>query len=212
MSFEQDKFVLIKNLIDAETLSGLKSSLEQLRIDKYASKNLVPNNSNLTLFHDKVEKCFGSYAPYFSDLLLLNLTGQIESIVGKELHPTFSYVRILYNGAELIKHTDLRSSCEYSVSLCISEDENYPWPLWIEDTQGNKQSIDLRPGDVLVYKGLEIKHWRELYEGQEHMQATLHYVDKNYAYALAKFDGRTSLGTPTSTRKTNIYFPHILVS
>jgi hypothetical protein len=58
---------------------------------------------------------------------------------------------------------------------------------------GNK--VDMQIGDAVLYKGMEVEHWREKYtEGQWQAQVFLHYVDANGLYADQKYDGRKSLG------------------
>ena len=36
-----------------------------------------------------------------------------------------------------------------------------------------------KPGDGLVYKGCDVLHWREEFEGDFQAQVFLHYVNKN---------------------------------
>ena len=50
-------------------------------------------------------------------------------------------------------------------------------------------------GDMVIYKGCELEHWREPFEGNNHAQVFLHYNIKNGRYNN-KFDGREVLGVP----------------
>ena len=50
------------------------------------------------------------------------------------------------------------------------------------------KKINLKPGDGVIYKGHDIEHWREPYEGDYHMQVFLHYVDANGKFANHKGD------------------------
>jgi hypothetical protein len=50
------------------------------------------------------------------------------------------------------------------------------------------KKVNLKPGDGVIYRGCEIEHWREAYEGDYHIQAFLHYVDANGKYANYKGD------------------------
>jgi hypothetical protein len=60
---------------------------------------------------------------------------------------------------------------------------------------GNK--VDMQVGDAVLYRGMEVEHWREKYtEGQWQAQVFLHYVDADGPHADQKYDGRTSLGLP----------------
>jgi hypothetical protein len=95
----------------------------------------------------------------------------------------------------LSKHTD-RHSCEISASLTIGYDAPEPWPLWLESNQ-QPRSITLRAGDMLLYQGRELPHWRERFTGRYWIQAFFHYVNAAGALASYKFDGRTKIGVPT---------------
>jgi hypothetical protein len=144
---------------------------------------------------DSVEQSFSEYAPPISEPLLLFLQEKVESIVGKKLEPTYSYLRVYYNGAILEKHTD-REACEYSVTLCIKNNGS-PWDIWFETKNGQNNNISLNEGDFIIYKGMELPHWREKYEGKEQIQIFLHYVDKNGPYKKCKFDNRLGLMFPS---------------
>jgi len=51
----------------------------------------------------------------------------------------------------------------------------------------------LKPGDGLLYRGVDCFHWREPFEGSKLVQAFLFYVDRDGRSANLKFDGRKSL-------------------
>ena len=57
--------------------------------------------------------------------------------------------------------------------------------------------INLKPGDMLVYKGQELEHWREKFQGNHCVQVFFHYNNKETPGALEnKFDLRPNLGIP----------------
>ena len=64
-----------------------------------------------------------------------------------------------------------------------------------------KVPVNLEPGDMLIYKGCDLFHWREKFEGEHHLQAFLHYNDKNGPYGDNLYDGRENLGLPNSKTK-----------
>jgi hypothetical protein len=111
----------------------------------------------------------------------------MEELTGLELYPTYTYGRIYWKGSTLAPHKD-RPSCQYSATLCIDNDPK-PWPIFMD---GKK--ILLNAGDIAVYKGCEVEHWREPYEGNQQIQLFLHYVDANGIYKDFKFDKRPMLG------------------
>jgi hypothetical protein len=113
---------------------------------------------------------------------------KIEKITNKLLFPTYSYLRIYYKNSILNKHID-RDSCEYSATICIKNDTE-PWDIWFETKDNTEKQIFLNPGDMIVYKGMELPHWRNKYENEEQIQVFLHYVDQFGSYKDFKYDKR----------------------
>lgn len=186
MTFETDKYIIIKNGINKDMVEFLKIQTKMFEKSLCINNNI---NKEKYLFCDSdVKECFSYYAPLFSESLLILLHPIIEQITGKQLYPTYSYIRIYYNNAILNKHVD-RESCEYSVTVCIKNDIK-PWELWFKNTNNENISISLDEGDFIVYKGMELEHWREKYNGCEQMQFFLHYVDKNGLNSEWKYDKR----------------------
>jgi hypothetical protein len=61
----------------------------------------------------------------------------------------------------------------------------------------NGLELNLLPGDMAIYRGCDLDHWREVFVGSDtdwHVQGFFHYVDVNGPYANFKFDERTSIG------------------
>jgi hypothetical protein len=122
---------------------------------------------------------------------LVEIQKNIEIAVGEELYPCYSYARIYQEGDNLPPHTD-RPSCEISLTLTLNYDK-YIWPFWIVD-QGQVLKIDLDVGDVLLYKGTEVMHFRHpMQEQQFQYQVFFHYVRTHGNYANYKYDLDTKL-------------------
>jgi hypothetical protein len=126
------------------------------------------------------------------EILLEKFLPVVESEIGLKLYPTYSYLRIYQTGDRLPKHKD-RPACEISVTLSLGYDPDEPWPLWLESDRESR-SISLKTGDGLIYKGTELHHWRDLYQGRYAAQAMLHYVDQEGPYQEWRFDKRAGLG------------------
>ena len=94
------------------------------------------------------------------------------------------------------------------------------WPIYLEnkknvgipdgknitvssDNKGTK--IILKPGDMLVYKGMILEHWRETFIGKDCAQVFLHYNNQKTKNSKDNlFDGRKHLGLPSWWKdKTN---------
>jgi len=127
----------------------------------------------------------------FMDGLLVDLLPGTEAISRLKLFPTYSYFRVYHRGDVLAKHTD-RPSCEISLSLCLGYQGEKPWPLMVEGPAGIS-SVELAPGDGLLYRGIDCPHWREALDGESTAQVFLHYVDQFGPYAEWKYDKRAAL-------------------
>jgi len=180
MQFEQHGYVVIKQFIP------------RLMCD-YIAKNIrvLEANSRLSFGDTQVEKAFSGGSPAAAETLLDLMTPVLSQTLNCELYPTYSYLRIYVRGAELAKHTD-RNSCEISATLPIECESASNWPLCIE-IDGSVKKIGLEAGDALIYKGIEIAHWREAFDGERQVQIFLHYVRKDGPYSEFKFDQRPEL-------------------
>ncbi len=128
---------------------------------------------------------------FFMDQLLMDLLPFAEDVTGLQLFPTYSYFRVYKRGDILVRHTD-RASCEISLTLCLGYLAKTPWPILLEGPAGIS-SIELYPGDLLLYRGIECPHWREPMDGECAAQVFLHYVDQNGPYAEWKYDKRPGI-------------------
>ena len=53
---------------------------------------------------------------------------------------------------------------------------------------GSETSIELNPGDAVMYLGCQADHWRDKFEGQECVQLFMHYVRSYGSKSWAYFD------------------------
>jgi hypothetical protein len=74
------------------------------------------------------------------------------------------------------------------------------WPIYLEPSGLNGKKgvkINLKQGDMLVYKGCELEHWREKFKGDECIQVFLHYNNSRTPGSKKNmFDQRPHLGLP----------------
>jgi hypothetical protein len=172
-------------------------------ITQYALFDEMQNfNSN----DSQVPNAHSKYGDPAMEALLLHLHNTMEENTGLTLYPTYAYYRVYRNGDELTRHVD-RPSCEISSTLCFNysyDDAAYNWPIFMAGS-----SIILQPGDMAIYKGCEVEHWREPFTppaDQWHVQGFFHYVDANGPYASYKYDGRASVGEKKQalTQQSNV--------
>lgn len=198
--FKQHGFYIERNAISAESARILSAEFDIIRDYTYYVDKIDP--ANLTRYGDnQSSKSFSYYSPTCFESLMVSMLPKIEEITNKKLYPSYSYGRIYYNGAELPKHRD-RRSCEYSVTMTIDMD-NVPWDIHFIDRENTITEISLDVGDMCVYQGYELEHWRALYRGNRQLQAFLHYVEVTGKFSHYRYDTRPTLGLPSSYRNTN---------
>tara|TARA_B100000902_G_C26809279_1_gene668400 strand:- start:336 stop:626 length:291 start_codon:yes stop_codon:yes gene_type:complete len=86
-------------------------------------------------------------------------------------------------GDSLKRHKD-RPSCQISTTLNLGGD---PWSIYLEPNI----EINLKQGDMLIYRGCDLEHWRNKFKGNECIQVFLHYSEED-----RKLDNRIHLGLP----------------
>ena len=148
----------------------------------------------LTVGDLQVPKTPAGYGDPAFDGLLEYLRPGVEEHSGLRLLPTYSYFRLYKRGDVLERHRD-RKECETSISLNIGQRPDKSWPLCLE-SERETYSASLMPGDGLLYRGIDLFHWRDAYQGDALVQVFLHYVDRDGPYADRKFDGRPTLMRP----------------
>jgi len=162
--------------------------------DRYIS----PFNNDWGVWNDpQVPETYSHYSDIAMETLLEKLTEPMSKETGLNLIATYSYARIYKKGDVLKRHKD-RYSCEVSMTMNLGGD---PWAIYLEpsgevDKEGVK--IDLEPGDALIYRGCEVEHWREVFEGENCGQVFLHYNDASGENAEQnRYDTRPFLGLPS---------------
>jgi len=199
-NFATDLYEVVRGAVPPEQLQHMDIEFELIKKLQYMQGG--QSEENKFMFGDsQVTNSFAYYSALCFEALSLQLQPLMEEITGKKLYPTYTYARIYYNGATMAIHKD-RPSCQFSSTVNISIDEE-PWEIWFETLNGEHKAVKLWPGDLIVYKGDTLNHWRDAYQGQRQTQAFLHYVDKNGNYRDYKWDHRPYIGTAANSRKTN---------
>jgi hypothetical protein len=157
-----EKYIVVKNILTKEELDLLKSYSRIKHKINFDSFDFNQSGNFDTMF----------YGDPVMEALMLQKQKILETKTNLELLPTYAFWRMYTSFADLKKHKD-RPSCEISVTIQLGSDGT-PWPIYMED-----KSILLEDGDGVIYKGCEIEHSREEFQGDWHSQVFLHYVDKN---------------------------------
>lgn len=154
-------------------------------------------------FSPDVAQVIGAHSKYADPLMesiLLKIQSVVEAHTKLHLYPTYSFYRVYRNGDELKIHKD-RSSCEISATLCFGYNyKEMPWPIYM-----NNNSVSLNAGDMVIYKGCELDHWRKkltIDDAKWHIQGFFHYVDSHGQYKDYKYDKRNYIGETEKNNKT----------
>lgn len=188
--FEEKGYVYLDNVISKELCGDLTKRLFELK----EKGELVQD-----------EQCPLSWSVYGDpalDSILAELAPALSKQLGIELYPTYTYARLYQPGEELKRHID-RPSCEISGTLTLGFDpDSRLWPLYFskdpDDLIG--KPVDIGIGDLVMYRGNELTHWRPKYKGKWQTQVFFHFVDANGPHKDWKYDKRPELGLPAETK------------
>ena len=114
---------------------------------------------------------------------------EIEKHIGRKLLNTYYYDRFYFPGQRLEKHID-RDACEISISVHVGSNLNKPYPFKIQSLDdGRTYSLELEPGDGVVYKGCHCVHWRDAMPGGSFLdflkRKQIYYHQSFFHYVLA---------------------------
>ena len=220
MSFQKNKYVVIKEAVPKEIATFvynyflLKRQVARTLFDHRYISNFTEEWG--TWADSQVPNTYSHYADIAMETLLMRTLPVMEKKTGLKLNPTYSYARIYKTGDVLHRHKD-RFSCEISTTMNLGGD---PWSIYLNPdpkaghvygenfgthgiqryspTKDKGIKIDLKPGDMLVYRGCELEHWREKFKGKECVQVFLHYNNRKTPGSKENmFDKRPHLGLPS---------------
>ena len=207
-----NKYQVIKKAISYELANFIFNYflLKRDAVEWMYKNNITYDNGMFGTWTDQqVPNTYSHYADQVMETLLVKVLPVMAQETGLELVPTYSYARLYKKGDILKRHKD-RPSCEISTTINLGGN---PWPIFIDGTGADNVINDeqnlikpnapagtkvlLEVGDMLVYSGCELEHWREPFEGDMCGQVFLHYNHVNGPFAEKnRFDKRPMLGIP----------------
>ena len=207
-----NKYQVIKNAISYDLANFIFNYflLKRDAVKYMYDNNITYDNGILGTWTDQqIPNTYSHYADHVMETLLMKTLPVMQKETGLELVPTYSYARAYKKGDILKRHKD-RPSCEISTTIHLGGDQ---WSIFIDPTGSNNVideyknihkpnapqgvKVDLDIGDMLVYSGCELEHWREQFQGDVCVQVFLHYNHVNGQFAEKnKFDKRPLLGIP----------------
>jgi hypothetical protein len=192
MSFAKNKYQVIRQAIPKDLANFVMNYfLLQQDAVAYMLKNNIINKHNPLIGNwedEQVPNAYSKYGDWVMETLLQYVRPVMKNKTKLDLIPTYSYARIYNKGNILKKHKD-RPSCEISTTLNLGGNH---WSIYLEGIK-----VDLKQGDMLIYSGCELEHWREPFEGDFCVQVFLHYNHANGKFGKENlFDKRPILGIP----------------
>ena len=213
MSFKKNKYVVIREAVSkdlAEFIYNYFLMKKQVYDTCLAERYLSPFETLLGAYepsNGQMPNTYFNYADIVAETLMLKCQPIMEKTTGLKLQPAYTYARMYKKGDVLKRHKD-RFSCEISTTMKLGGED---WSIYLDPTNtetqpenvpykiiGNKGvRIDLKPGDMLVYRGLDLEHWRNKFKGKACGQVFLHYNnEKTPGSSQNLFDKRPHLGLP----------------
>lgn len=169
----ENNYIIVPNFISKEKAINLSSEF----LNHCEKNNLNGDEQSPNSYSDY------NYISFLE--LLCEKTPEVSNVIGETVLPTYAYSRVYKKESELLPHLD-RDACEISITLHLHGDTS--WSIWIETPSGEKRSVELHPGDAMVYLGKVAPHWREPYTGEYYTQVFLHYVKSRGSCSYAYFD------------------------
>ena len=208
--FKKQNYVLVKQAVPKELATFLYNYflIKNQVCDIALKKRYISHYERLLGYYEpkeggQVPGSYANYADIAGDTLLLKTQGIVEKHTGMKLYSNYSYARNYKRGQELIRHVD-RFSCEVSTTIFLGGDN---WPIYIDPTGGrnNKgKKFNLKPGDMIIYRGDILEHWREKFDGDTCVQIFLHYTDiKSEGAKENIYDSKPCVGLPDWFKKEN---------
>jgi len=191
MAIEQWDFIRVKNLIDVSKYVEDPPSRESKTLRYHKTGTYVEStqeDQNLVIRGNTF--CRYNYPKLRP--VLFEIKHFLEELLEEPLFETYCFDRFYFAGSSMLPHTD-RAACELSVSLNISSTSEKEYPLWIKTDDG-AVPIVTEPGDAVLYKGRNFKHWRDTLVGPSdtyHHQAFFHYVRADGYYVEHAWDATT---------------------
>ncbi len=200
MSFKKNKYQVIKGAISKELADFCyQYFLNKRTVARYLfdEKYISQFTEYFGVWNDQqIPETYSHYSDIVMETLLQKVKPIMEKESGVKLTETYSYARIYKKGDELKRHKD-RYSCEISTTMHLGGDN---WSIFLEPSgEEGKDGIEvkLEVGDMLMYRGCDLEHWREPFTGENCGQVFLHYNNASGKDAKKnRYDGRPMIGLP----------------
>jgi len=203
-SLMKDRFVVLRNFIPKEITDMSLNTWKTIEGNKQYDDAIFYREHEITQGSPKesLGKSKAGYCTPHAVALHKWLKDALHSVIDMDLCETYSYTRKYDRGAYLRAHTD-RPSCEISATICLDYhcDDGKPWSIWVQNDEnyidlGDMEKayeisqglthrkrkgikIDLEVGDVLLYQGPNVIHWRDYLLGDYSYHIFMHFFNND---------------------------------
>ena len=176
----QLKYAFVKNFIPVEVAEKMAAYVEeQANSGKIGRDRQCPKSMRIRNGFNRLQV---QLRPIMEKLFI---SGSPDEDI--KLRSTYNYSRQYVLGEELRKHTD-RKSCEFSVTVALGKREGEPWPFYAQYKNLRKGKMIMEPGDAVIYRGQQVKHWREVNTCGLQYQSFFHYINMHGPFKEWAFD------------------------
>ena len=201
--FVKNRYVVLRDFIPKDIINMTLDTWKTAEHREHVHGAIFKRETNDITFNspkNSIGKSDGAYCSPWGVALNRYLCDKLRGVLDIDIRETYSYTRKYDRGAYLSSHRD-RPACEISTTVCLDyqTDDGKPWVIWVdnsknwvdhdvtktmqEQTQGipNRQRksipISLEVGDVLVYQGPNVAHWRDYLIGDYSYHIFCHFFN-----------------------------------
>jgi len=178
--FGREKYALLPPVFPGSHLAALRCYYRRLMDEGFVGQG----------DDGQVSSCLSMKNETVTAFFHHQLTDLIGRITGQPMKPSYVFARRYVDEAELKYHID-REQSAVSVSMLLDyepePDEISPWPLYIQKSKTNKETIKVQQGigDLVVYTGTDMPHYRHpLFKGHASTSIFFMYVPETYSGSL----------------------------
>jgi len=202
LDFVNNRYVVLRNFIPKEIIRMTMDTWRSIENDEQSFNAHFRAEDELTHSTPEAQRKKSHGAYNFPPAVGLHtwLKNKLNGVLDINIQETYSYSRKYYRGASLTAHTD-RPSCEISCTfpLAYNTDDNTPWKIWLnnegnwincQNSSGQEfikshtqdvhrgTALELDIGDVLLYQGPNIPHWRNTLVGDYSYHMFIHFFNQ----------------------------------
>ena len=114
----------------------------------------------------------------FNQQLLSDLQPAHEAWSGRAIRKAACYgIRVYQPRSYLYVHLDRAKTHAVSSTVCVDCRLNKPWPLYIEDNDGQPHEVFIEPGEMVFFEGARLRHGRPYpLDGEYYANIFIHYT------------------------------------